>query len=230
MENRGPRTRRGRLRSILPSIKHPSLSSHPSGCSFIPPYAPTAIFTRILLLAALAGFGALLRGRRGRSPSGPASRPAWSALSVGRGDPVEAGVGDERLGNPDGAVLLLEILEDRDEGSAHRQAGAVEGVDELRLRLGSGTVPDVGAAGLEILEVGAGGDLPEGLLAREPDLQIVRLGRGKAHVASGQADHPVVQSQTLQDRLGVACERFQLVVGALRPSELHDLHLVELVL
>src|SRR5688572_9925506 len=48
-------------------------------------------------------------------------------------NPVRPHVRLERRGNRHRAVLLLEVLEDRDEGATDRQAGAVQRVDEIRL-------------------------------------------------------------------------------------------------
>src|SRR6185312_2541244 len=60
----------------------------------------------------------------------------------------------------DAPVGPLVGLEDANQGAGERQARPVEGVDEARLLLACrGLEPDLGAAGLEIAEVGAGADL-----------------------------------------------------------------------
>ena len=51
---------------------------------------------------------------------------------------------------------MLVVFEDGDESSSDGESGSVEGVNELRFCFGLGAVADVGAAGLEVGEVGAG--------------------------------------------------------------------------
>ena len=59
-------------------------------------------------------------------------------------------------------------------------------MNEARLHLlfADGPVANIGSPRLEIFEVGARGDLSIDLLAGQPDLNVVALGRGKADVAS----------------------------------------------
>ena len=89
---------------------------------------------------------------------------------------------------------------------------------------------DGGPAGLIILEITARGNLPVEVLTRQPHLDIIGLGRGKAHVPGAQHHHPVMQPQFLEDLLRVLQQTLQMLVGALRGGELHQLHLIELVL
>src|SRR5690348_17002133 len=44
-------------------------------------------------------------------------------------DLLPAHIGPQHLGDPDGAVVLLKVLDDRDQRAADRKGGAVEGVD-----------------------------------------------------------------------------------------------------
>src|SRR5262245_39614237 len=81
-----------------------------------------------------------------------------------------------------GAVRLLVVLQHGDHGTADRQAGAVQRVAVLGVAGARRAVADVGAAGLEGLAVGAGRDLAVLALAWEPDLDVVGLGGGEAHV------------------------------------------------
>ena len=87
-----------------------------------------------------------------------------------------------------------------------------------------------GPAGLVAFEVAARRDFPVEILPRQPDLDVVGLGRGKAHIPGAQDHHPVVQAQLLQHFFRIVQQTLQLVVGVLRQGELHQLHLVELVL
>ena len=93
-----------------------------------------------------------------------------------------------------------------------------------------GPEPDVRPAGLERTGVAAGRDLAIGLLAREPDLDVVRLARREAHVPSGQHHGAIRQLQALQHCLRVGDQRLELREGLLGRRELHELDLVELVL
>ena len=122
------------------------------------------------------------------------------------------------------------VLEDRHQGTADGQAGAVQRVQMGRPAAVGGPAADAGAARLIGLAVGAGGDLAVGLLARQPDLEIVGLGGGDAHVAGRQRHHAVGQLEQLQHSLGVPGELLESVVARPRRGELHQLHLVELVL
>ena len=139
-------------------------------------------------------------------------------------------VGDQGVGDADGAVGLLVVLEDGEVGAADGEAAAVEGVQELGLLRAGGAVADVGAAGLEALEVGAGADLAVELLAGEPDLEVVGLGGGEAHVAGAEEHAAVGQAEGFEDGLGVAGELFVVGVGVFGAGELDQLDLLELVL
>src|SRR6202012_1223714 len=102
------------------------------------------------------------------------------------------------------------LLEDGDEGAPHGERGAVQGVEEARLGLGLGAVADLGAAGLEIAEVGAARDLAVEALAGEPGLEVVGALGGEAHVAGAEQADPVVELEALEYLLGVAGEELGL--------------------
>ena len=93
-----------------------------------------------------------------------------------------------------------------------------------------GSVADVGAAGLEGLEVGAGADFAVGLLAGEPDFEVVGFGGGEAHVAGAEEHAAVGQAEEFEDALGVAGEALVLGVGVFGAGEFDELDLLELVL
>src|SRR5258708_31953391 len=71
------------------------------------------------------------------------------------------------------AVLLLVILDDRDPRAPNCRAAAVQCVRVVGLLAAAET--DAGATRLMGLEVRAGADLLVAILARQPDLDIVRL-------------------------------------------------------
>src|SRR5262249_15679908 len=75
----------------------------------------------------------------------------------------------------EGAVRLLVLLEDRDEGATDRERRAVQRVDEARLRLGLGAVADLRAACLKVTVVRAARDLTVEALTGQPHLEVVRL-------------------------------------------------------
>src|SRR5712692_457404 len=121
---------------------------------------------------------------RASMPSSLVRRIRALPRSIGRSniaaDHLEAAhVGLERVGHRDRAVALLAILEHRDERSAHGEAGAVERVDEARPLAFLRTEPRLHAPRLEIAAVRAAGDLAIGVLAGQPDLDVVGLARGK---------------------------------------------------
>ena len=92
-----------------------------------------------------------------------------------------------------------------------------------------GAVADVQAPGLEVGRVRARSELAVALLARQPRLAVVLLGRRGAEVADRDVHHPVGQLERLQD---VLLDREKAVVlGArlLGLAEHEHLDLVELV-
>ena len=86
------------------------------------------------------------------------------------------------------------------------------------------------APGLEVPAVAAGGDFAVAVLAGQPDFQVVGDGGGEAGVAGGQDDAAVRQLQALQHDFGVPGQFFEGVVRAVGVGDLHQLHLLELVL
>ena len=73
------------------------------------------------------------------------------------------------LGDRDGAVGVLVVLQNSGHGTTSRQAGTVKGVQVTRtLEVLGVAVLDVGAAGLEVAAVGAGADLLVGDGQRSP--------------------------------------------------------------
>ena len=89
---------------------------------------------------------------------------------------------------------------------------------------------DVGATGLEVAAIGAGADLLVGVVARQPNLDVVGLTGREAQVAGAQANHAIRQAQLLQQVLGLSGHALELLVGLLRLGKLDHLNFVELVL
>ena len=110
-----------------------------------------------------------------------------AAASAGRSDLLEsAHVGTERRWDRDGAVPFLVVLQDRDQRTPDGEARSIQRVDVFHLAGSLRTELDVGAARLERHRVAAGRDLAVGLLARQPDLDVVGLRGGESHVAGAQ--------------------------------------------
>src|SRR5439155_22195000 len=110
------------------------------------------------------------------------------------------------------------------------QATAVERVEELGLAGLRAPEAQVGAAGLEGLEVRAGRNLLILAARGKPDFQVIGLGRAETQIGRTQRHHAVGQVQSLEDYARVAREGFELVIRLLGQGELHQLDLLELVL
>src|SRR5262249_60862572 len=111
-----------------------------------------------------------------------------------------------------------------------RQPGAraVQGVHQLRLRPGTGSIADAGTARLEVVEVGARADLEPLLAARRPDLDVVLHRCLEREIAGAHLHHAVGQPEPPAHRLGVAEERQQPRIASLRPHGLAEPGLVAL--
>jgi hypothetical protein len=89
----------------------------------------------------------------------------------------------EHFRDSDRAILLLVGLKYGKQCSAHRQTRSIQSVYQLALLLTFRSETDGAATSLEIEKIGAGRDLPVGLLSGQPYLYIIGLGRGEAKVA-----------------------------------------------
>ena len=140
-------------------------------------------------------------------------------------------VGDLPWGDDHGdrPVALLVGLQQRGDRAWQRQGAAVEGVDEARPLPGGGAEADVGSPRLEVGEDAARRHFEVALQTRRPGLEVVLLPLGEAHVGGAHQDHPVVETELLQNRLRVAHQALELVERALGSDELDQLDLVELV-
>src|SRR3989338_10005286 len=135
----------------------------------------------------------------------------------------------ERLRDHHAPVCALVRLQETDESPRQRHAGAVERVNVGNLPGLRLPVADVGAPGLERFKVAATRHLEELAQARRPGFEIVTFRGGESEVSGRKAHDPVVQTEALEDRLGVLDEPLKLLVRGLRPRELDELHLVKLV-
>ena len=126
---------------------------------------------------------------------------------------------------------MLVVFENREPGAAHGEAAAVEGVHEFILSLGCrGLEADVGAAGLEGFEVGAGRDFPIELLAGKPDFEVEGLGGAEAGVGGAEQDAAIGKLEGFENLFGVAGEAFVLRVGLFGARELDQFNFLKLVL
>ena len=67
-------------------------------------------------------------------------------------------------------------------------------------------------------------------MRRQPDFQVIGLGRAKAHVAGAQRQDAVRQTQLLQNGFSVARHLFQRLVALVGMRDLHHFDLVKLML
>src|SRR5688572_13239417 len=88
---------------------------------------------------------------------------------------------------------------------------------------------EIHPARLEILEVGTGRDFEISPLPWRPRLEVVALGGAEGNVARAKLDHAVMQSEELQDALGIRRQRFMFGIRLLGRGDLDQLHLVELM-
>src|SRR5215467_237929 len=146
-------------------------------------------------------------------------------------DHVEpAHVRTQHIRHRDRAVRLLVGLHHRDQRAADGDAGAVERVHEARLAVVLAAEARVHAPGLELAAQRARGNLPVHVLPGQPDLDIVGLLRGKAHVAGAEGDHAIMQVEPPQNFLGAGEHALVLVARLFRRGDRDQLDLGELVL
>ena len=74
------------------------------------------------------------------------------------------------------------------------------------------------------------GDFAVGLLAGEPDFEVVGFRGGEAHVAGAEEHAAVGKAEALEDGFGVVGEGFVLGGGVFGAGELYELDFLELVL
>src|SRR6185437_70302 len=136
----------------------------------------------------------------------------------------------QRVGHRDLAIGSLIVLEHRNQGTPDSQAGAIERVDEARPLPFRRTETRLHAPRLELAAIGAARDLAIGPLAGQPDLDVVGLARGEAHVAGAQQHDPIGEAETLQHFLGAGSHALVLLARAIGMGDRDELDLLELML
>src|SRR5690349_1927498 len=166
------RTRRGRSRVsewLAPLCSRSGATTQTSRQS------PRAILARSLRPGALMP-SSLETRMRADARSMPASGIAADDL-----DPAHIGL--QRIRHGDGAVGALIVLQHGNQGAADRKAGAVQGMDEAHALPFLRPEARLHAPRLELAAIGAARYLAIGVLPGQPDLEIIGLARGEAHIA-----------------------------------------------
>src|SRR5262249_45945621 len=117
------------------------------------------------------------------------------ALDTGANHLQPAHVGHEHVRQCDRSVRLLKVLDERDHRTTDRQAGTVERMDEARALVAGLAEARLHPAGLELAAIGAAGDLAVGPLPWQPDLDVVGLLGGKAHIAGAERNDAIRYAQ-----------------------------------
>src|SRR5439155_20618822 len=146
--------------------------------------------------------------------------------AAGGCQPLRRAVVPVRHGNRDRAVLLLEVLQDR-EHRARRHRGAVQGRDVLEPTLAPHA--DVEPPRLVVRRVRRRRELAVPLLSREPALDVELLGRRGAEVPRGDVDDPVWDAEIADQLLLDREQPVVLLARVLPEGEREHLRLVELV-
>src|SRR5260370_4938673 len=130
-----------------------------------------------------------------------------------------------------GPAMPLKVFQDRDHRPADREAGAVERMHMRRPRalLAGRAIARVHPSRLEWPAIRAAGDFAVGILARQPDFDVIRFPGGKPHVAGRQQHDPIRKAEPLQHFFGAAGHALMLGLRILGPRDRHQLDLVELM-
>src|ERR1700674_1624782 len=83
----------------------------------------------------------------------------------------------QRLRNAHAAVGLLIVLQNRNPSTSYRQCAAIQRVQKFSLALSLGTVADIRPPCLKSFAVRAGRNFAEKILSRQPDFDVISLGR-----------------------------------------------------
>src|SRR5580700_12440 len=110
-----------------------------------------------------------------------------------RGDAVSAQVWAQDFGDHHRTVRLLIVLDDRDPGAAHGQPGTVQSMNVFAFAT-LGLESNARPPRLKRLAVGTRRYFHELTGGRQPHLEVVSLGRGKAHVTGAELQHAIMQA------------------------------------
>ena len=103
-------------------------------------------------------------------------------------------------------------------------------MDEFRLCAGFRAIARIHAAGLIVTTVRTRTDFAIGVLARQPDFEVVGLARPCPHIARAEQHPPEWQVELFQDRLGAFGHALKLLQPLILARDDRDhLNLVELV-
>src|SRR5262245_10274425 len=136
----------------------------------------------------------------------------------------------QHVGDRNRAALLLVGFHHCDERAADGDPRAVERVHMPHCPAALGAVARVHAPGLKLAAQRAGGNLAIHVLSGQPDLDVIGLLRGKAHVARAQGGHAVVQIEPAQHLFGAGEHALEFVATLLGRGDGDEFDLVELVL
>lgn len=128
------------------------------------------------------------------------------------------------------SIGLLAIFQNRDQAAANSEAGAVERMHEFGFAPGCRAETGIHAAGLKIATDGNRADLAVGVLAGQPDLQIMGFCGAKAHIAGAKHHSAIGKPQFFKDIFGAAGHAVMFRHRGFGGGDRHHLHLLELVL
>src|SRR5208337_1312118 len=147
-----------------------------------------------------------------------------ASLRNTRGNAVSPHIRLQCFRNTHAAVSLLIVLDDRNPCASYRQAAAIQCMQKLRLALALWTITNIRSPRLKAFKIRTRRNLSKQILPRQPDFDVISLGRGESDISGAQRHHTVVQAEFLQNGLGVVGELFEFFVSRLGARELHQFH------
>src|SRR5215831_16517389 len=145
-------------------------------------------------------------------------------------DLLPSHIGLQRPGQRHRTVMTLEVFEDRDQGPADRQTGAVQRVHGQSSLAAGGTIARLHTLRLEPAAIRAARNLAIGPLPRQPDLDIVGFLRRESHVAGRQHDDTIRKAKPFQHFLRAGGHPLVLGLRIFGASDRDELDLFELML
>src|SRR5215469_3715897 len=138
--------------------------------------------------------------------------PRLRNLELAWPDVLSSDIWPQNLWDHHRSVCLLKILYDGYPGTANSQATSVEGVHVFRFALTFRPVPDVSPPRLVGRKVGARRNLPEELLPRQPNLDVISFSGRGSQICCAECNHPVVNAELLQNGFRMMRELLQFIV------------------